>query len=83
MVRYVNIPSFYVHCQNSEVGRGYGVTGHVHRRSFRVDKTQLQLMCCALVQEPGCLVTSEGRSPECGTGLRNGLRELWRVKGEE
>ena len=70
-------------CQNSEVGRGYGVTGRVHRRSFRADKTRLQLMCCALVQEPGCLVILEGRSPERGTGFRNGLRELWRVKQEE
>ena len=56
-------------CQNSEVVRGYRVTGRVHRRSFRADKTRLQLMCCALVQEPGCLVISEGRSPERGTGV--------------
>ena len=70
-------------CQNLEVVRGYGVTDSVHRRSFRADKTRLQLVCCALVQEPGCLVISEGRSPECGTGFRNGLRELWRVKQEE
>ena len=70
-------------CQNSEVVQGYGVTGRVHRRSFRADKTRLQLVCCALVQEPGCLVISEGRSPERGTGFRNGLRELWRVKQEE
>ena len=69
--------------QNSEVVRGYGVTGRVHCHSFRADKTRLQLMCCALVQEPGCLVISEGRSPERGTGFRNGLRELWRVKQEE
>ena len=72
-----------VTCQNSEVGRGYGVTGRVHCRSSRVDKMRLQLMCCALVQEPGCLVISVGRSPECGMGFRNGLRELWRVEQEE
>ena len=71
------------YCQNSEVGWGYGVTGRVHCRCFRVDKTRLQLMCCALVQEPGCLVISEGRSPECGTGFQNGLREFMesRVRG--
>ena len=56
-------------CQNLKVGRGYGVTCRVHHRSFQVDKTWLQLMCCALVQEPGCLVISEGRSPECGAGF--------------
>ena len=66
-----------------------GATGSriVFRRSFRADKMRLQLVCCALVQEPGCLVISEGRSPERGTGFRNGLRELrrvlWRVKQEE
>ena len=74
-------------CQNSEVVRGYGVTDRVHRRSSRADKMRLQLVCCALIQEPGCLVISEGRSPERGTGFRNGLRELrrvlWRVKQEE
>ena len=70
-------------CQKSEVGRGYGVMGRVHRRSFRVDKTRLQLMCCALVQEPGCLVISEGWSPERGTGFWNGLGEFMesRVRG--
>ena len=56
-------------CQNLEVGQGYGVTCRVHHRSFQVDKTRLQLMCCALIQEPGCLVISEGQSPECGTGF--------------
>ena len=66
-----------------------GATGSriVFRRSFRADKTRLQLVCCALVQEPGCLVISEGRSPGRGPGFRNGLRELrrvlWRVKQEE
>ena len=70
-------------CQNSEVDRGYGVTGRVHRRSFQADKTRLQLVCYALVQEPGCLVISEGRSPERGTGFRNGLRDFMesRVRG--
>ena len=56
-------------CQNSKDGRGYRVTCRVYRRSFQVDKTQLQLMCCALVQEPECLVILEGRSLERGTGF--------------
>ena len=63
----ISVEWLFSSCQNSEVGWGYGVTGRVHHCSFRVDKTWLQLVCCALVQEPGCLVISEGRSPECGT----------------
>ena len=63
-------------CQNSgwsELRSGYG--GHMI-------KTRLQLVCCALVWEPGCLVISGSRK-EGVSGMEYGRTEKlsWGAEG--
>ena len=48
-------------CQNSRVPEATGSRVMFAGRSFWVNKIRLQLVCCALVQDPGCLGILEGR----------------------
>ena len=69
----IAIPSSLSKLRGSELRSLYG--GHVI-------KTQLQLVCCALVQELGCLVILGGQS-EGVSGMRCGVdRGTWNLNGE-